>query len=203
MQLDNTRRPMRRVVVVNGYGCNLDSPLRPYLDRVVEFIVRNSVHNGIFCGGFTQRRSFPGMSEARTMSVYVVSKLPPGYLFTAHHDEDNYTTCENAIGARKILRFLQLRLWEDAPPRPGELTVFSEAQRVFKVIVCYWMLMPDYRPSDADIDPGLRIRFETDSWERANPLKEILKIANELLMLKIPAWRRYLRNKRIAASKLR
>jgi hypothetical protein len=196
-------RPDRRVVVVNGYGCNINSPLRPYLDRVGRFVLNNDVHTIIYCGSATQQMSFPGMTEARVMSEYVLSNLPKNYRLVVYHEEDSYTTCDNALGAVPIIRHLQQQLWGGKPPRPGELTVFCEAQRLFKVMLCYWLLMPDYRPKNTDTDPGLRIRFETDSWERANPLWEIPKLFNELFMLWIPPWRRYLRNKRIAASELR
>jgi hypothetical protein len=196
-------RPMCRVVIVNGYGCDINSPLKPYLDEVIDFVVRSRTHIAVFCGAATQCNSFPGRTEARVMSEYVLAHLPPGFGLAVHHEEDSYTTCENAIGAARILRFLQSRLWDGRPPEPGELTVYCEAQRVFKVMLCYWLLLPDYRPKDGDPAPELRVSFRTASWERTNPLSEIPKLFNELLMLKIPAWRRYIRNIRIAKSATR
>lgn len=200
MIIEDGARPTRRVVIVNGYGCNLDSPLKPYLDGVVDLILLRRARFAIFCGGATFQKSLPGRSESRVMSEYVLSRMPPGYPLWVYHDEDSYMTCENAIGAARILRFLQRRLWDGQPPAPGEVIVCAETQRIFKVMLCYWLLLPDYHPKDGDSSPELRVKFWTASWERANPLWEIPKLFNELLMLKVPAWRRYMRRKRIAAS---
>lgn len=48
MIVEDGFRPYRRVIVVNGYGCDLNTPLKPYLERVRSFIVCNDVHNVIF-----------------------------------------------------------------------------------------------------------------------------------------------------------
>ncbi len=165
---------------------------------IVDFMVRKDIHHVGFCGAFTQRTKFPGLSEARVMSEYVRAKLPAGYLFFPHHDEDSYMTVENGINGTKIVRFLQNLLWEDQPPRPGELTFFCEADRYAKVRMLNWFLLPDYRPRDGD-GGGVRIHYRAVSWERANPLVEFLmKLPNELLMYFIPPWRQFMRWLRIA-----
>jgi hypothetical protein len=184
---------------VNGYGCDLDTPLAPYLQRVARFIRENGVHNAVFCGGATQRRTFHGRTEARVMSAYIVAALPADYPLRVHHEESSYTTYRNARNAAGILRYLQGELWEGGLPRPGELTVFCEAQRVFKVMLCYWLLLPEYRPCT----DGLRVRFETDSWEKANPFTEILKLGNELAMHALPPFEKYMHAKREALSERR
>ena len=190
-------RPYRRVVVINGYGCDLNSPLTPYLNRVRNFIVHNDVHNAIFCGGYTQRTSFPGRSEAQVMAEYIQDRLPDDYRLAVFLENQSYTTFDNCVEAVPIIRHIQHNLWDGQPPRPGELTVFCEGQRLAKVQVMYWLLLPDYRPC-AD---GLRVRFEIDSWERANPLKEYtIKLFSELLMYFFPFWARRMRAKHIAAS---
>ena len=110
-------------------------------------------------------------------------------------------TLENAMHAAELVRRL-VKDWDTCWERTT-VTVFCEAQRAFKTILLYWFLLPELRPKDTDATPELHIRFETVSWERANPLLEITKLFNELLMLKIPFWRRYMRNVRIRKSQTR
>lgn len=131
------------------------------------------------------------------MADYIQGRLPDDYPLRVFLEEKSYTTLDNCVEAVPIIRHIQHNLWDGQPPRPGELTVFCEGQRLAKVQVMYWLLLPDYRPC-AD---GLRVGFEISSWERANPLKEyLIKLPNELAMYYFPFWARRMRAKRIAAS---
>jgi len=59
------------LVVVFGYGCHLTESMRRYLDRVVSFVERNNVVAIIATGGYTNRKSAPGISEADMMATYL------------------------------------------------------------------------------------------------------------------------------------
>lgn len=185
------------IVIVHGYGCNLDSPLKPYLLRVSDFLTRRRPQLVLTSGGATQRKSFPGKTEAGVMNDFLYDRANAIEDWHAawYIDEDSYTTLDNAMNASQLVRRLVKdwgATWENTT-----VTVFCEAQRAFKSLLLYWVLLPELRQAHR------RVQVETSSWELTNPFWELLKLFNELLMLKIPFWRRYLRNKRIAASESR
>jgi hypothetical protein len=194
---EDSRKPFH-VVLVHGYGCNLDSPLTPYLLRVSDFLRLQRPDVVVTCGGATQRMSRPGKTEAGVMNDFLYDRLDspmadwhPAWFV----EEDSYTTLENVLNGSDLVRRL-VRDW-DARWETTTVTVFCETQRSLKTLLCYWLLLPELRRAHR------RVQVETYSWELANPLLEIPKLFNELLMLYVPAWRRYLRSKRIAASEKR
>jgi hypothetical protein len=113
------------VVLVFGYGCNLETPLRPYLNKVAQFVgeMRPFV---VFCGAETEPRKFPGKTEAAVMFEYIQNCLP----FPLDKEdvvlcEDSRTTYENAEEAAQAVRE---KGWE-----PDQLVVWCEATRALKV----------------------------------------------------------------------
>ncbi len=59
------------LVVVLGYGCHLTQPMKNYLDSVISFVKRNGVTAIVATGGYTNRKSAPGISEAGMMASYL------------------------------------------------------------------------------------------------------------------------------------
>ena len=100
----------RRIVVVCGYGCNLDSPLKPYLDRVADYCARTRPEYIILCGGQTQQKSYPGTSEADVMYRYLHSVLDnepdfhPGWFAEC----ESFTTYENIRDAAAVINRLEI-----------------------------------------------------------------------------------------------
>ncbi len=166
----------RHVVVVCGYGCHIDTPLRPYLDRVARFVLQERPDLVILCGGETQQQSAPNVSEAGLMLQYlskaVATKPYPleniavttaGTLLEL--EQYHYTTYENIQGASRHIRSMYL------PGTKFKITIFCEAQRALKVALYSRHFMMNLVDSVDDI------KIETDSWERTNPAKEIFRSA--------------------------
>ena len=80
----------KRIVVVCGYGCHLDSPLDwVYLPRIKRFISEQSPDLVILCGGYTQRKSAPGISEARLMFNWLRKEMTVPNFTKFHLEEDS------------------------------------------------------------------------------------------------------------------
>jgi hypothetical protein len=177
----------RRFVVVCGYGCNLNSPLKPYLDRVVAYLKETGIREVIFCGGYTQRKSFPGTCEAGVMARYVEARVSD---VVAMWENGSYTAYDNIKAAAELIRRTQPDAWT---PR---VTVFCEATRALKVDILVRHFMPRK-------DDELPIHVETDSWELGSPIKELWAAFLALLATKFPIVNTYQRRKNIAKSKNR
>ncbi len=147
---------VRRFVVVCGYGCDLNSPLKPYLDRVLEFCRRHRPVAIILCGGATQRRTFPGWTEAGVMQDYLAplhKEFQPKWFFRG----DCYTTYENIRDAAEALDMLKRVHGEG----DREIIIFCEATRALKVAMLarHFMGFPLLHGQPA-------VRIETASWEK-------------------------------------
>lgn len=170
------------IVVVCGYGCHLKPELQEYLDRVVQFANRKEPDCLIFCGGYTQRKSAPGVSEAALLKSYIIPKLkyPPDCVFL---EENSYTIPDNIQYAAARIRSEKL-LNQDT-----ELTIFCEATRALKVD----LLVRHFFGRRADI--------ETASWELMLPSKQIISTLYDWAAIKLPLLARYFRNKRLQRAK--
>ncbi|MDP2648176.1 MAG: hypothetical protein Q8P35_02980, partial [Candidatus Yanofskybacteria bacterium] len=86
---------MDHVVIVCGYGCHLvtpdsrDTPLKNYLDRVVQFLNTHRPSAVVLCGGYTQQKSAPGVSEAALMRDYITPGLHEDYNPAIRLEEDS------------------------------------------------------------------------------------------------------------------
>ena len=169
----------QHVVVVCGYGCNIDSPLAVYVDRVRNFLRVNRVGQVIFCGGETQKKSFPGKSEAQVMYNYLM--VQPEGLQGWHQSHwiqiDSYTTYDNIRLAAEKIRIMKSH---DDPNAKFKITIFCEAQRALKVIRLSRHFMRDL------VENVDSITIETVSWERADPVRELKTTIMTWLAIKYP-----------------
>jgi len=151
---------------------------REYIDRVVPFCNKQRPDCLILCGGFTQRKSAPGRSEAMTMKEYIVPSLMyvPQLVYV---EEDSYTTPDNFENAAEKIRSDEL-LQEST-----KLTVFCEATRALKtdLLVRHFI--------------GRRATIETASWELMSPAKQIVATLYDWAAIILPLLARYFRNKRL------
>ena len=168
----------KHVIIVCGYGCHLVPELRQYLDRIALFCNAHQPDCLILCGGFTQRKSAPGRSEARLMKEYILPELnyAPGLVYT---EEDSYTTPDNISNAAQTMRSESL-LQEDT-----KLTVFCEATRALKTDLLIRHFI------------GRRADIETASWELMSPAKQIVMTLYDWAAIKFPPLARYFRSKRL------
>ena len=171
----------KHVVIVNGYGCNWNDELRGYLDCVVRFCNERLPDCLIFCGGFSQRKSFPGTSEALLMYQYVILHLTVKPLMILG-EQDSLTTIDNISGAARILKKFNL-LSHDT-----KLTVFCEATCALKTD----LLVRHFICRRANI----RANIKTASWELVSPEKQIISTLYDWAAIKIPLLARYWRWKR-------
>lgn len=161
------------IVIVCGYGCHLDTPLRPYLDRVFRFIQNEHPNAVIFCGGYTQCKTAPSISEAGLMREYTRADQFPSFMLKVFVDDNSYTTFENIKNAAEIIR-QQLCIAD------GRITIFCEATRSANVIMLARHFMGDLVDSIDDIS------VETDSWERADPFKQAGNLIHNKLAVTFP-----------------
>src|SRR3989344_530532 len=174
----------RHVIVVCCYGCHLrysenrDTPLRPYLDKVAQFIKRYLPEMVIFCGGHTQRKSAPGVSESSLMHDYVLSQLKSlgrVYNLSTHLfvEDNSYTTYGNIKMADSHLR-------KFFSGKECHITIFCEATRAANVVMLARHFMGDLVDSIDDIT------VETASWERADPFKQAGNLVYNKLAITYP-----------------
>lgn len=172
------------VVVVCGYGCNIDSPLQRYLTRVLEYLYSYEPQAVIYSGGYTQQKSFHGLSEAGVMADYVEQMVFFPWNHEEHLETEAYTTYDNIeLAAAKIRR------WRDGnfgvtnhrPYVKFRITIFCEAQRALKVILLSRYFMSGLVD---DIDD---IQIETYNWERADPMRELKTTFLTWLAIKFPS----------------
>ena len=168
----------QHIVIVCGYGCHLVPELRGYLDRVVRFCNENKPDCLILCGGFTQRKSAPCISEAMVMEEYLIPRLNYSSK-VMYMEESSYTALDNIDNAVKTIR--RDALMEDIT----SLTVFCEATRALKMDLLVRHFL------------GRRADIETASWELMSPAKQIVSTLYDWAAIKFPPLAHYFRNKRL------
>jgi hypothetical protein len=182
-------RGYKHFVVVCGYGCHIEGTPLPtaYFPKVIRFIREENPHAVVFCGGETQKKSAPGVSEARMMAGYIAAELPDaedtqiGFLL----EEESYTTYENIERAAHRIRFFQERC---------RLTIFCEATRSANVMMLARHFMIDLVTSIDDIT------LETGSWERADPFKQAGNLIYNWWAIRFPYLARREHDRRVARS---
>lgn len=121
------------LVVVLGYGCHLTEPIKNYLDSVASFVKTSNAAAIITTGGYTNRKSAPGISEAGMMAAYLKEH---GIAVPIILEKLSVTTNENI---RSITRIAYEQKLTDKP-----VVVFCDSARSFKVkilsrlILGYW-----------------------------------------------------------------
>jgi len=184
---------LRRIVIVCGYGCNLESPLKPYLDRVLQYCFQRRPDAVILSGGATQRKRFPNETEASVMYKYL--KPLENHCHPMWFVRDfAYTTYDNIEQATACVR--EIEHWHHTTDH--EIVIFCEATRALKVA----MLARHFLgfPPERGLPP---IRIETDSWELMHPTIELVGTIKEWLAIRFPFLNTIQRNARIRKSRSR
>jgi len=181
----------KTILIVNGYGCQLVPVLVGYLDGVCAFMQSNVVDLMILCGGQTQRKTFPGVSEAQLMLDYIKGNIAP----TLIPDdvvllEDTYWTFENIVAAAKAINDREGVL----NPDDARMTIFCEAQRSLTVQIVAYQYLGKYWG---------RIKFKTVSWELRDPKKELDTADNVLRAIRYPRFADLMRIEKIRLSEER
>ncbi|OGN01332.1 MAG: hypothetical protein A3I26_01185 [Candidatus Yanofskybacteria bacterium RIFCSPLOWO2_02_FULL_43_10] len=168
-------------LLINGYGCHLDTPLgRVYLPRMLKFIKENVPDYIILLGGFTQRKSAPGVSEAKLMLTWFFDQMSTPDQKRFLIEENSYTTLENSRnGAILIPRILGLTMSDDHLPEI-KITHGCEATRAANIIMLDRYFMGGLVKSIDDIT------VETASWERADPFRQVKTLIHDKLAITYP-----------------
>lgn len=185
---------LRRIVVVCGYGCNLESPLKGYLDKVIGYCMTRHPDAILLCGGATQQKSFPGETEASVMYQYL--KPLRAYHPMWYKLSDSYTTYDNIRDAAMAIRAIEQLTQTTLPD--NEIVVFCEATRALKVAMLARHFI-GFPPAEG----GPVIKIETDSWELMHPTTELVGTVKEWLAIKFPFLNTIQRNARIRKSQNR
>lgn len=170
------------VILVGGYGCNLDSPLRPHLDRLIGDVERTGTSHIMFSGGRTQNKSFPGLFEAQVMADYVCERV--SHELTVVIDTNPYTSFESVRNAARNIRMFG---WE-----PDQITIYCEATRALgmALLARHFVGFPPAQGKSP-------IRIRTTSWELAHPAKQLRTVIEYWLCCRVPGLWRYFRWQRI------
>lgn len=128
------------LVVVLGYGCHLSLEMKKYLDGVVRFSQTNKVTAIITTGGFTNKKSAPGVSEAGMMAEYLKRH---GITAPIYLEERATTTYENILMVARIVHERQI---EDC-----HMVIFCDESRRFKVKIFAWSIF-GYWPTISTYD---------------------------------------------------
>lgn len=110
------------LVVVLGYGCHLTEPMKKYLGLVASFVEDGNVAAIITTGGYTNRKSAPGVSEAGMMAAYLKEC---GVATPILLEETAVTTNENLRSVIRIARERQIA--------EKRVVIFCDSARSLKV----------------------------------------------------------------------
>jgi len=177
-------KPRIQLGIVNLYGCDLNSPLKMYLDeKVAVTIWEENISHIMLCGGPSQQKSFPGETEANVAFNHLQSVLPP--FCTYYLEDQSLNTFRNVKHAARIYL-------EDIEPIYDVYRIwyFCETQRSTRTEMLVKRFFPDFRPGKR----GRDLKFETISWEQRNPDLELLAIIKDMLAYHIPPLERYYHN---------
>ncbi|HZZ99198.1 MAG TPA: hypothetical protein VFK07_00610 [Candidatus Paceibacterota bacterium] len=171
------------ILIVNGYGCHLDTPLgRIYLPKVVKYIKENYEQIGavIFSGGYTQKKTARDISEALLMANYVKAKLGDIRLPVYRMQEVAYTSYDNTFYAALGIEDIRNILGVDPQAKDIRIVHFCEAQRAPLVDMLDRHFLIRFVESIDDIT------IETASWERADPYRQVRNMIYNKLAIKYP-----------------
>ncbi|MEX1014063.1 MAG: YdcF family protein [Candidatus Paceibacterota bacterium] len=114
---------MKEWIIVLGYGCVLTKDLKNYLQKVAEYVKENPFLYIITCGGFTERKSNPGVSEAGMMRKYLMELGIPSVKIL--EENRSQTTIENIYNVSEILDLFSEEY--------QDVVIFCDSTRKFKV----------------------------------------------------------------------
>jgi len=118
----------KRWFVVLGYGCDPHGKrIKEYLKFVTEIVNPSDQKNVIItCGGFTNPRDFPEISEAGMMEKVLRDEIK--YKCLILKEEKSFTTLENLRNAFRLIK-------ENIGPYPwqGDIVIICDRMRSFKV----------------------------------------------------------------------
>lgn len=188
---DGGGTPRHHVVVVNGYGCHLVPVLEKYLDKVIAFLSQNEVEHLVLCGGPTQQKTAPGMTEAKLMRDCIGERMRlPRHVTLA---DDTYTSFENMKWANRVIRgHFDGEFVPSYDPRYTDVTIFCETQRSLKVALLAWLFLPEY---------WQRTRILGETWERRPPFAELKATIADVLAFYVPGVAGYMRRKRMKRAR--
>lgn len=88
------------LVLVPGYGCHLTEKMKGYLDMVADFVNENEavIEAVLTTGGYTNRKTAPGISEAGMMTNYLEQKIKSVPIITSALA----TTTKENVDAAKV-----------------------------------------------------------------------------------------------------
>ena len=118
------------LVVVLGYGGHLTEPIKKYLDLVGSFAMAGNVAAIITTGGYTNRKSAPGVSEAGVMAAYLKEC---GVTTPILLEETAVTTNENLRGIARITREQRVT--------NKRVVIFCDNARSLKVKILAWLIL--------------------------------------------------------------
>lgn len=145
------------VAVVLGYGCHLTESIKRYLERVAAYESAYKFSVIITTGGFTEKKSAPGISEAWLMANYLKAF---GVSAPVILEERARTTTENL---RNVARLIRERGLEGKP-----IMIFADSCRALKVrllarlIIGVWPMIRKY-------DLSRRFTAKLRQWFLATP----------------------------------
>jgi len=88
-----------------GYGCHLTDLMRKYLDNVMHLEGARNVAAIIATGGYTNKKTAPGMSEAMMMTDYLKRSGSTTVIF---QEKAARTTAENLKNVQRMLPYYHL-----------------------------------------------------------------------------------------------
>ncbi|WKZ27070.1 MAG: ElyC/SanA/YdcF family protein [Candidatus Paceibacterota bacterium] len=200
-----------KVLVVAGYGV---TPVRNYAMETERYLLRaaellreayeggDPFSNLILCGGMTQQKTSPHVTEAyamherlRTLTMWTDGKLVPSFwdAVLVSHEERSFTSLENVRNASERI----YQLWEQFDEEL-HITVLCEGMRLLKwQILCRHFMPKTTTP----------IQYEIVNWELMSPHKELMATIWDACSVSIPiigpamawwwGWRRRRRAKHI------
>ncbi len=131
----------KEIVLVCGYGCHLNHRYVRYLGKVASYARKNSPQLILVLGGFSQKKSFPKISESNVIKSFLGSIMRGSILEKAidvlvvgeddfiNEKEMSLTTNENLENARIILESWRGKI----SPETHRLTIFCDAIRALKI----------------------------------------------------------------------
>jgi hypothetical protein len=171
--------------IVQLYGCDLESPLRPFLDFTFQRMLQERPGTMLLCGGATQQALFPGKTEAGVACEYLTRRLAQEHQRWPEFEyrpvfipkDRSFTTEENV---RDACAYIQSVPGIDLHWDEVRVRAFCETSRSLKSMGFYWDFLPEVR------EHGQRVWMECLHWELQHPDSELAKANAAWLSRRFP-----------------